>query len=63
MTTIGKLLECTVEEFTYLQGSQWLTVTDEERSAFEVEVEQPSGNNGVLRVEVGNASELHFNII
>ena len=46
---------CTVEEFTYLRGSQWLTVTDEEKKMFEVVMEQPNANKGIFKVEVCNA--------
>ena len=60
MTAIGQLLKCTVEEFAYLRGSQWLTVTDEEKKIFEVAVDQPNANNGVLKVEVSNASVLQY---
>ena len=47
---------CTVEGFTYLRGSQWLTVTDEEKKIFDVVVEQPIANNGVLKAEAGEAT-------
>ena len=47
----------------FLQGSQWFTVEDERKSVFEAVVEQSNENNGVLKVEVCNATMVIYRVV